>query len=94
MGLGDNFGTFGGGPPRNREDRYYVVPQNRQRTPNADPGGWKLKKGPAEAGATVIQTFSDKRSATSRGKELAKKNNTGVDVFDAAKKQSRPFEYK
>jgi len=92
MGLGSNFGGLGGG--RNREDRYFISPKNRQREPRSDPGGWKLKKGPKEAGATTIENFTNKNSAIARGKELAKKNNTVLEVFDAAKKQSRPFNYK
>jgi hypothetical protein len=89
MGLGANFGTSSS----NREKEYFVVPQNRQRTPNADPGGWKIVKGYREQGANTVETATSKRQAQSRAKELAKKNNMKLTVFDAAKKSSRFFDY-
>lgn len=88
MGFG---GSFSG---RSRKsEQYFVVPKNRQRQKNADPGGWKLLKGTDDRSANTVQTFDQKMNAQSRGKELAKKNDTLLTVYDAAKKSSRQFNY-
>lgn len=89
MALGGSFTSR-----RDREKEYFVVPQNRQRSAHADPGGWKLVKGYDERGGSTVQTFNSKRDAEARGKELARKNDTVLTSYDAAKKSSRTFDYR
>jgi len=85
-------GSFGG---RSRKpEQYFVLPKNRQRKPMADSGGWKLAKGTDDRSANTVKTFDMKMDAQRRRKELARKNDTILTVFDAAKKSSRQFSYR
>lgn len=90
MAFGSNFGGSRG----NKIEQYFVVPKNRQRTPNANPDGWKILKGFDDRSGNTVETATTKMDATNRAKSLAKKNNTVLTVYDAAKKSSRQFDYR
>lgn len=68
---------------------YEVVPKPRQRQPNARPDQWAVQKN-----GHTVQTFTSKRSAESRAKDLARNNNTTLAVYDSAKKSSQEFDYR
>lgn len=83
-----------GGGRRNEKDKYFVLAKPRQRNAHAKPDAWRVAKGPHDRSFNTVETFDNKMDAEARAKELAKKNNTVVESFDAAKKSSRRFDYR
>lgn len=77
----------------NRQTKYFVVPKPRLRNPRGQPDKWAVVKGINETGGNTVSTHNTKGAAESRAKELARKNDTAVISFDAAKKSSRTFNY-
>ena len=90
------FGNFGSGlgpDLGSRTEEYYVVPVPTQIDPRGRPDQWAVTKGYNEQSANTVQTFSTKKSAESRGRELARNAGTGLTIFDAAKKRSNYVRY-
>jgi hypothetical protein len=86
-------GGFGTSSTR-REEQYFVLPQNRTREPHSDPGGWRVAKGFNASSANTVSTHNTKQAAESRAKELARKNNTVLEIFDSALKSSRRSDFR